>query len=79
MHLSKALHGPRTQAYGETKYKKEISQVLDKTKALHGPRTQAYRETNYKKETLQGVRKNYITCTLGFIRGKLSTNNWVSS
>ena len=25
------------------------------------------------------VRKNYITWTLGFIRGKLSTNNWVSS
>ena len=39
---TKALHGPRTQAYGETKYKKGILQVLDRTKALHGPRTQAY-------------------------------------
>ena len=43
---TKALHGPQTQAYGETKYKKEILQVLYKTKALHGPRTQAYGETN---------------------------------
>jgi len=43
------LHGPRTQAYGETKYIKEILQVLDRTKALHGPRTQAYGETKYTK------------------------------
>ena len=42
---TKALHSPRTQAYGETKYKKEIIQVLYRTKALHGPRTQAYGET----------------------------------
>ena len=48
-----ALHGPRTQAYGETKYKKEFSKVLDRTKALHGPRTQAYWETKYKEEVLQ--------------------------
>ena len=53
MDRTKALHGPRTQAYGETKYKKEILQVLDRTKALHGPRTQAYGETKYKKEILQ--------------------------
>ena len=51
---TKALHGPRTQAYGETKYKKEILPVLDRTKALHGPRTQAYGETNY-------LKKNYGT------------------
>ena len=43
---TKALHGPRTQAYGETKYRKEKLQVLYRTKALHGPRTQAYGETN---------------------------------
>ena len=47
---TKALHGPRTQAYGETKYKKEILQVLDRTKALHGPRTQAYGETKYRRK-----------------------------
>ena len=47
---TKALHGPRTQSYGETKYKKK-SQVLDRTKALHGPRTQAYGETKYKKKS----------------------------
>ena len=50
---TKALHGPRTQAYGETEQKKKIKkklQVLYKTKALHGPRTQAYGETKYKKE-----------------------------
>ena len=45
----KTLHGPWTQAYGETKYSKEKLQVLDRTKALHGPRTQAYGETKYKK------------------------------
>ena len=48
---TKALHGPRTQAYGETKYKKEITKVLDRTKALHGPRTQAYGETKYIKRS----------------------------
>ena len=46
---TKALHGPWTQAYGETKYIKKILQVLDRTKALHGPRTQAYGETKYIK------------------------------
>ena len=49
---TKALYGPRTQAYGETKYKKKkllLLQVLDRTKALYGPRTQAYGETKYKK------------------------------
>ena len=44
---TKALHGPRTQAYGKTKYIKEILQVL------HGPRTQAYGETKYIKEILR--------------------------
>ena len=34
---TKALHGPQTQAYGETNYLKENTQVLDRTKALHGP------------------------------------------
>ena len=43
---TKALHGPRTQVYGETKYSKK-KKVLGITKALHGPRTQAYGETNY--------------------------------
>ena len=47
---TKALHGPRTQAYGETKYTKEKTKVLDRTKVLHGPRTQAYGETKYTKE-----------------------------
>ncbi|MCR2586361.1 hypothetical protein NSP39_24060, partial [Salmonella enterica] len=42
---TKALHGLRTQAYGETKYK----EVLDRTKALHGLRTHAYGETKYKR------------------------------
>ena len=46
---TKALHGPRTQACGETKYKKKFLQVLDRTKALHGPRTQASGETNCLK------------------------------
>uniref|UniRef100_A0A7N2MBW0 Uncharacterized protein n=1 Tax=Quercus lobata TaxID=97700 RepID=A0A7N2MBW0_QUELO len=50
---TKALYGPRTQAYGETKYSKEKLQVLDRTKALYGPRTQAYGETNYLTEKLQ--------------------------
>ena len=31
---TKALHGPRTQAYGETKYSKEKLQVLDRTKIV---------------------------------------------
>ena len=31
---TKALHGPRTQAYGETKYSKKKLQILDRTKAL---------------------------------------------
>ena len=48
---TKALHGPRTQAYGEIKYKKEILQVLDRTKALYSPRTQAYGETKYVKKS----------------------------
>ena len=52
MYKTKALHGPRTQAYGETKYKTEILQVLDRTKALHGPRTQAYGETYLKEKLL---------------------------
>ena len=50
---TKALYGPRTQAYGEIKYKTEKSKVLDRTKALHGSRTQAYGETKYKKEISQ--------------------------
>ena len=49
---TKALYGPRTQAYGETKYTEEKLQVLDRTKALHGPRTQACGETNYLKVKL---------------------------
>ena len=53
MDRTKALYGPRTQAYGETKYNKEILQVLDRTKALYGPRTQANGETKYNKEILQ--------------------------
>ena len=51
MDRTKALHGPRTQAYGETKYIKEILQVLDRTKALYGPQTQAYGETKYIKKS----------------------------
>ena len=50
MDRTKALYGPRTQAYGKTNYLKEKIQVLDRTKALYGPRTQAYGETNYLKE-----------------------------
>ena len=53
MDRTKALYGPRTQAYGETNYLKEKLHVLDKTKALYGPRTQAYGETNYLREKLQ--------------------------
>ena len=57
---TKALYGPRTQAYGETKYKKEKkkSQVLYRTKALYGPRTQAYGETKYKKEKITSFGRN---------------------
>ena len=50
MDRTKAMYGPRTQAYGETNYLKEKLQVLDRTKALYDPRTQAYGETNYIKE-----------------------------
>ena len=50
---TKALYGPRTQAYGETNYYEEKLQVLDRTKTLYGPRTQAYGETYYSKEKLQ--------------------------
>ena len=42
---TKTLHGPRTQAYGETNYFK--NQVLDRTKVLHGLWTQTYGETSY--------------------------------
>ena len=59
MDRTKALHGPRTQAYGETKYKKEILRVLDRTRALYGPWTQAYGETNYlKKKTMAHKPQN---------------------
>ena len=34
---TKALHGPRTQAYGETNYLKAKLQVLDTTWTLYGP------------------------------------------
>ena len=34
---TKALYGPRTQAYGETDYLREKIQVLDTTWALYGP------------------------------------------
>ena len=50
---TKALYGPRTQAYGKSNYLKEKLQVLDRTKALYGPRTQAYGKTNYLKEIIQ--------------------------
>ena len=50
MDRTKALHGPQTQAYGETNYLDEENLVLNRTKALHGPRTQAYGETNYLDE-----------------------------
>ena len=66
---TKALYGPRTQAYGETKYKKENSKILDRTKALYGPQTQAYGETKYLKEKLR---------TLKSIRGELPINSWVN-
>ena len=52
---TKALYGPRTQAYGETKYKNYLLQVLDRTKALYRPRTQAYGETKYKNFLLLQV------------------------
>ena len=47
---TKALHGPRTQAYGESKYLNEKLQVLDRTKALYGSRTQANGETKYRRK-----------------------------
>ena len=47
---TKALYGPRTQAYGETTYLKEKTMFLDRTKALFGPRTQANVETNYLRK-----------------------------
>ena len=53
MDRTKALYGPRTQAYGETNYFEGKYWVLDRIKALYGPRTQAYEETNYLKEKLQ--------------------------
>ena len=42
-----ALHGPRIQAYGETRHIENKVQVLDRTKALYGSQTQAYRETRH--------------------------------
>ena len=50
LYRTKALYGPRTPAYGETKYLKEKLQVLDRTKALYSPRTQAYGETKYRRK-----------------------------
>ena len=72
MDRTKVLHGPRTQAYGDTKYKMEIFQVLDRTKTLHGPRTQAYGETNYlKKKTMahkpQNPSEDNSSLTVGLI------------
>ena len=52
MDRTKALYGPRTQAYRETKYLKEKLQVVDRTKTLYDPRTHAYGETNYLMEKL---------------------------
>ena len=46
---TKALHGPRTQAYEETRHIENKVQVLDRIKALHGPRTQAYGETRHSE------------------------------
>ena len=48
---TKALHGPRTQAYGKTNFLDVMkTRFLDRTKALHGSRTQAYGKTNYLDE-----------------------------
>ena len=47
---TRALYGPRTQAYEETNYLKEKTKVLDRTMILYGPRTQAYGETNYLRK-----------------------------
>ena len=44
---TKVLHGPRTQAYGETRHIEHKGQVLDITNPLHGLRTQAYWETRH--------------------------------
>ena len=48
MDRTKALHGPRTQAYGETNYLDEKTRF--KTEPRHCTRTQAYGETNYLDE-----------------------------
>ena len=53
---TKALHGPRTQTYGETSYFKK-AQMLDRTKVLYGSRTQTYGETSYFKKNLN-TRQN---------------------
>ena len=39
LNRTKALHGPQTLAYGETRHTENKVQVLDKTKALHSPWT----------------------------------------
>ena len=44
---TKALYGPRTQAYGETNYLKEKIQVLDTTRTLYGLRTLSHGGITY--------------------------------
>ena len=78
MDRTKALYGPRTQAYGETKYKKLLLlQVLDRTEALYGPRTRANGETDYLDKKRFGFRKmgylikmsDHLTHGLNTIKG----------
>ena len=67
---TRALYGPRTQAYGETNYLKEKTKVLDRTKALYGPRTQAYGETNYlRKNKSFGQNQGIVWSSDSILRG----------
>ena len=60
---TKALHGPRTQAYGKTNFLDVMkTRFLDKTKALHGPRTQAYGKTNYLDEEPTKKKRKTMAC-----------------
>ena len=54
--MFRGLHGPRTQAYGETRYRKQ-SLSARQNQALHGPQTQAYGETRHRKQNLS-ARQN---------------------
>ena len=51
---------PRTQTYGETKYKRLKIYVLDRANVLQSPQTQTYGETNCLKEKLEVLDRTKV-------------------